>query len=242
MISCKWCKCLVEKAGPYKDFCSKNCYNRNRYRISSIEITCEKCGKIFSRHKSGKSKLCRVCRQVGIKSAQWRGGFKTWRIGRYGRDKDGLSWKIQRRLTWERDNYTCQHCGISPITEKNPKYKPDCHHVVPYRTSFSHALANLISLCRKCHLKEDSKENSPWEGTIPFIPSKKIKIPCKECGSKRRKLNEDGYCGDCFILKVLVPKIAELKGSGKTQQQISKELGITQQRISRYYIKYIRTS
>lgn len=95
----------------------------------------------------------------GDKNPAWKGGHKYWQAGKYGRDKDGLSWKQQRQLTWERDFYTCQHCG-----KCCESWKPDVHHRVPYRLSFSHALKNLICLCRRCHKKEEAKIKELWGG------------------------------------------------------------------------------
>jgi 5-methylcytosine-specific restriction endonuclease McrA len=33
------------------------------------------------------------------------------------------------------------------------------HHIDPYRYSKSHALSNLMTLCRRCHSKEELKIN-----------------------------------------------------------------------------------
>ena len=90
--------------------------------------------------------------QDGDKNPAWRGGFKYWQKGKLGKDDAGLGWKKQRKLAWERDNYTCKKCG-----EEKRDRNPDVHHKIPYRISRSHALKNLVSLCKKCHKIEDEK-------------------------------------------------------------------------------------
>lgn len=127
-----------------------------------IEIICIKCGHKFKRDK-WKAKFqiyryfnhCRSCSsrliiasclgKSGKDNPAWKGGSAYWIKGRFGRDKDNLSWKIQRKLCWKRDNYTCRMCGVKT------DIIPDCHHKIPYRISQSHALSNLISLCKSHH-------------------------------------------------------------------------------------------
>jgi 5-methylcytosine-specific restriction endonuclease McrA len=82
----------------------------------------------------------------------WRGVITIPLKGKYGRDKDGLSWKVQRKLAWERDDYTCQECG-----RKEEGWKPDVHHKIPYRISGSHALDNLICYCRSCYKRIENE-------------------------------------------------------------------------------------
>lgn len=116
-----------------------------------VQKVCEGCeGSYFgNRRYRG---LCSVCRKSGALSPTWKGGHRHWQAGKVGRDKDGLSWKQQRQLAWERDSYICQHCG-----KRKDGWRPDVHHVKPYRLSFSHALDNLICLCRRCHKREEAR-------------------------------------------------------------------------------------
>ncbi len=64
---------------------------------------------------------------------------------RYGDD-----WEKIRYLVYVRDRFTCQHCGIN-------KVKLDVHHIIPFLETFDNSLGNLISLCRKCHMKEEQR-------------------------------------------------------------------------------------
>lgn len=137
-------------------FCCRSCNNKFHSRLRSTEkIICVSCKRvIFRRIRQRKfPNLCSQCikhAQCGKNSPTWKGGCHSWKKGRWGIDKNGLSWKKQRKLCWERDGYTCQKCG-----KKKLGWKPDCHHIIPYRLSKSHDLSNLLSLCKKCHKKED---------------------------------------------------------------------------------------
>lgn len=178
---CLLCKNDYEKS-PYGNFCSSKCYYRNRYSKSRVEITCVMCGNKYYRSNTGKSIICRSCIGKGKLNPNWKGGFRYWKHGRYGHDKAGLSWKTQRKLAWERDKYTCQICGISPKTLNDPTYKPDVHHLIPYRISYTHHIDNLISLCHNCHMKEEYKDIRKWSGNfLHNRKTKKYKQACKGC-------------------------------------------------------------
>ena len=55
----------------------------------------------------------------------------------------GESWRMQRTLCLQRDNYTCQQCGDTNNIE--------VHHWEPYRFSYDNSLDNLVVLCAECH-------------------------------------------------------------------------------------------
>jgi len=57
-----------------------------------------------------------------------------------------------KELIRKRDSYKCQECGI--IQEKL-KRKLDIHHKDGNKTNLNPK--NLISLCRKCHMKNQKK-------------------------------------------------------------------------------------
>ncbi|MFC4823991.1 HNH endonuclease [Halorussus aquaticus] len=79
---------------------------------------------------------------VGENHHQWEGGDFDY----------GQKWWRVRREALERDDYTCQHCGIS---KDEIGRNPDVHHVERVRdferTEKAHTLENVITLCRSCH-------------------------------------------------------------------------------------------
>lgn len=159
------CVCGVRLTGRQRIFCSDECKRKLRY-ARNIQTECVYCGVSYLISKVGvetqrrrnQPPCCRKCQAKrtpppspsGENSPTWRGGHRYWSVGRFGKDKEGLSWKQQRRLAWERDDRTCQHC------HKKKNRNPDVHHIKPWRESQSHALDNLICLCQSCHLKEEA--------------------------------------------------------------------------------------
>jgi len=161
-MKCKNCKKQLKLK--QRRWCSSKC--RDEYRKELKKVICVKCGKIYysfdNRGKYIKFKnTCRSCittiinlkrNMSGKNNPNWKGGKKYSNDGRFGKDKNGLSWKIQRQLALKRDKYTCKICG-----KKRYKRNPDVHHKISYRISKSHSLKNLICLCKKCYGIEDNK-------------------------------------------------------------------------------------
>jgi 5-methylcytosine-specific restriction endonuclease McrA len=59
-----------------------------------------------------------------------------------------------RKSVFERDNYTCQHCGLHSGNGHAVTLHP--HHVKPFATypELRYEISNGISLCAACHRKE----------------------------------------------------------------------------------------
>ena len=69
-------------------------------------------------------------------------------------DRYGDDWFQIRLLIYKRDNYQCQDCKIT-MNEYGKAL--DIHHKIPFLISFDNSLSNLITLCRKCHMKAEAK-------------------------------------------------------------------------------------
>jgi len=136
IIRCKHCGKEFSRMGKkFRSmiFCSKKC------KTEYCQIPCKNCGKLFTispkRFDNNKTHTC---------SNKCKGELKT--IGYYG-----PNWLSQSRKTKERDNYTCQICGI-----QKDKRALIVHHIIPFREfsleNYEEAndLSNLILLCRSC--------------------------------------------------------------------------------------------
>jgi len=70
----------------------------------------------------------------------------------------GANWPLQSQKARERDNFTCQMCGV---TERELGRQLDVHHIIPFRFFKSsleaNKLSNLITLCHSCHMKLEAK-------------------------------------------------------------------------------------
>lgn len=71
----------------------------------------------------------------------------------------GRGWSAVRARARERDEYTCQRCGI---TEGELGHELHVHHIIPFRVSRKNSLRNLICLCPSCHAHcEGNQEDCP---------------------------------------------------------------------------------
>lgn len=167
----------------------------------------------------------------GSLNPNWKGGHKSWQQGKLGRDKDGLSWKIQRQLAWDRDSLTCQDCQ-----KKKEGWRPDVHHISPYRLSFSHALDNLKSLCRRCHKIAEAKIIELWGGKVLTPPKRTWRTGdwnCKSCGKKIHK--EAGpRCSACEFEEVQLPQLKALRDKGLSYEKIAEESGMPSRTVWRW--------
>ena len=84
--------------------------------------------------------------RVGEYHPNWHGGRQPYY---------GPSWSSARKKARQRDNYTCQQCGITEAEIGQHLY---VHHIVAFqdfglsRAKEANALSNLITLCHNCHI------------------------------------------------------------------------------------------
>ncbi len=124
------------------------------WRGGPKSFICQYCGKEFRRHAGNKHCFCsRACMNAcpsihkrGAESSRWRGGTTPQELLRIR----GREWKEMRRHILARDNYTCQRCGGKPR-------RLAVHHIVPYRYCFCDEEINLITMCCKCHAREEAE-------------------------------------------------------------------------------------
>jgi 5-methylcytosine-specific restriction endonuclease McrA len=89
---------------------------------------------------------------LGSKSHFWKGGL----TGKNRLLRNSFESKEWRKQVYERDNYTCQICGIR--SGKGIKVLLEADHIKPW---FSHPelrfeISNGRTLCKSCHRKTDT--------------------------------------------------------------------------------------
>jgi len=181
-VECEWCgdEFWLKPSLDYK-YCSHSCSakayhdeSEQHHNYNSQIVSCETCGSELERTEY------RINRQenhfcnescygeykqtlTGEDSPGWKGGFSP----NYGPD-----WEEKREKARERDDYTCQDCGV---TESELGKELDVHHIRPLRVfkeeyddpkcyELANKLDNLISYCSTCHAR--------WEG-IPLRVDKR---------------------------------------------------------------------
>lgn len=58
-------------------------------------------------------------------------------------------WNSRRRDVYQRDNYTCQNCGVKGGSRGDTELH--AHHIVPKSKGGTHRLENLTTVCKRCH-------------------------------------------------------------------------------------------
>jgi len=83
----------------------------------------------------------------GEKHPQWKGGITPYAMQLRNSDK----YKIWRSKVFERDNWTCQTCGLRGVYL-------EAHHIIPFckllKTEFEYLIFDMengVTLCKDCH-------------------------------------------------------------------------------------------
>lgn len=97
---------------------------------------CSECGQVdFIPQIDGNTK-CYECLGIGFK--KYQGGYK----------KIPIPGDI-RLAVFERDNYTCRHCGS--------KENLQADHIVPEKRGGKAVMDNMQTLCKTCNIKKGAK-------------------------------------------------------------------------------------
>ncbi|RKJ32213.1 HNH endonuclease, partial [Butyricicoccus sp. 1XD8-22] len=186
--------------------------NQGRY------LLCKMCDKPIWTMPSRQHKYCsKKCHNLAMSVFPDEMNLDVIQTGR--KKYYGSNWLSQRRKARERDNFTCQKCGI---TEKEYGQELSVHHKTPfvYFETYLKAnrLENLISVCEPCHRKIHSGENH----TINY---KKEKIIFnKDLNTVQTKQRESA-------LKVL----DLLLNTDKTLKEISQLTGVSYSKVQKLY-------
>jgi 5-methylcytosine-specific restriction endonuclease McrA len=112
-----------------------------------VARACPICGQIGKRRPGAMCKPCNLARRGGSLNPRWRGGITP--INQQIRASQ--EYKAWRVAVFERDAYTCQHCG-------QVGWELHADHIEPFsvRPDLRFELSNGRTLCRKCHMKTPS--------------------------------------------------------------------------------------
>lgn len=150
-------------------FCSINCLGKSNGKRAKVKLSrkiileCSYCKSTFEKKRSTIKELnfchmecmSKYYSETGMFSGENSGTWNGGKINYYG-----SNWHSQRRKARERDNYTCQDCGIR---EEIYGQELSVHHIKPFKEfkgdwKNANKLSNLISLCESpCHRKRHSK-------------------------------------------------------------------------------------
>jgi 5-methylcytosine-specific restriction endonuclease McrA len=138
-------------------FCSHSCHNSWRSKLfigknnpnykTGGNKTCQVCGVVFKnkgrdRNRKYCSLKCARSIRIGEKSPDWQGGKTSKNMA----VRNSVGYSTWRNLVFERDNYTCQKCGIRGG-------RLTAHHVKEFSDypDFRMDVSNGQTICFKCH-------------------------------------------------------------------------------------------
>jgi len=81
----------------------------------------------------------------------------------------GRALKYSNRFVWERDQFTCQYCGVKITTKANLT----TDHVFPESKGGKTSYDNMVTCCRACNAKKDDKTCEAahmWPAKKPIRP------------------------------------------------------------------------
>lgn len=123
----------------------------------SVEWTDQQLMDWYMRHSDtwhpGSREECDHCREMirafgPMPPAELIYGF-DYPFPKAGRTKKSIS-EGTRWLVWERDNFTCQHCGSRRYLTVD--------HIVPESKGGAHDMGNFQTLCRRCNSKKGATQ------------------------------------------------------------------------------------
>lgn len=184
-------------------FCNKNCYGmwqrsnpRPKKDIRIIRM-CKMCNNEFKILPSDKRIFCsRGCfyrYNIGINNTAYRGGHIDYR---------GSNWHYQRLQQLKNDDYRCQVCLKQANSILN------VHHIWPFHLfdtyEDANILANLITLCNKCHGKTEVEFNRLYPELVGNrkLPNIRISKICSVCNNVFTPIGHRSLlCDICRIRK-----------------------------------------
>lgn len=116
--------------------------------IEHVKRVCEQCNeemillKSYVDRDSRNGRFCsHECRCLAMKESNETVSYNE-------------GWAELRRKALDRDEHTCQECGVK---KSELDYDLDVHHIKPVREfdtpEQAHELSNVICLCRSCHIR-----------------------------------------------------------------------------------------
>jgi 5-methylcytosine-specific restriction endonuclease McrA len=139
------------------------------------------------------------------------------KFGSYFRDK--YSFEGMRQIALERDNFTCQSCGMTQEQHMALFGRSlTIHHIDGqgrYSRNINNKLDNLITLCFRCHGKGDIKKRKPFTEWSEDSKEKVIGnlVFMKKNANKKfyDQWTREGLIDELYRLNKLLKKLSDLR-------------------------------
>lgn len=141
---------------------------------NSRSIDCDWCGESIKRSESeiGENNFCCKQCQNNWLSEEFTGeGHPNWEDDYPTEANYGKGWRRVKIQALERDDYTCQKCGVD---KEELGRNPSVHHIKPVETfedeQDAHTVDNVVSLCPSCHREEEWKIKNGSVRSLEWLP------------------------------------------------------------------------
>lgn len=142
-----------------------------RTKKQKLMLSKARIGKKHSIETRKKMSQSQIGKHAGNKCHFWKGGISS----ENHRIRESLEYKLWRKQVFERDNYTCQHCGDRGGWSKNKKKRIvlNADHIKQFALypELRFNIDNGKTLCVSCHRKTDT-----WGVNVGYMISEKEKI------------------------------------------------------------------
>lgn len=210
--NCERCGDLFKPdSSPEQNYCSRECFTKSEITSEKITVNCDNpsCEKektiTLNTFNSQDNHYCstecyhahRSENLVGKNNPNWKSGSS------YEEYPVEFNSSLKRKVR-EKDNYTCQICGIA---QKNSEYKLDVHHLDENKSNLN--MQNLTALCRSCHShmqnSEQAKKLLNSKHTMSYKKGYRRENQCvkllEKCGFEAERSQNPAYSsGDYFGL------------------------------------------
>jgi hypothetical protein len=132
----------------HEKYCSHKCLSKAQESSRGRHLKCASCGKDFRAYDSQIdakycSRKCFFAHNRGKNHPRWNGGVLR---GKH----NGATYDTWRTEVFERDDFTCQECGLRGTYLY-------AHHIRPWAKypELRFEISNGVTLCKECHIKVD---------------------------------------------------------------------------------------
>ncbi len=213
--------------GTKRRWCSKQCNDRWRSLVPSVEFTCSECERtvLIPANKRKRRLFCsRSCARaaynaknlVGPRNGNWRGGRALY----YGRNWKGIKAEVRAR------DRVCRKCGMTPAENGQAL---DVHHVQPFRYSGDNSPINLVALCRRCHMRADDHGRA---GTAEFLHNSKPLNPTKRQIRRLKQLIR--AAGARALRRQHQRDATRMRSMGMSLREIARALHVSHETVSKW--------
>ena len=161
-------------------------------------------------------------RRFGEENHNWQGGI-TSENHQARNTQDLKSW---RRAVYQRDNFTCQRCGV----KGSRKHRLNAHHIKAFATHIElrFEVNNGITLCKNCHKYETTRlelvaslEGDIQRGQQDRIKFRKHRLEILEQLNTVVLIKERGYLSYWTVNSThILPRIIYTKAEARLNNQI----------------------